>query len=196
MKTKRPFVVVIAGGTASGKSTIVTRFVAQTGATHLGHDRYYWDAPDPVGHDFDHPDALDTDRLVSDLARLRSGEPADLPVYEFASHSRTAQGERVEPAAVIVVEGILVLADERLSALADLRVFVDAPEQIRFERRMARDIAERGRTEASVRAQYASTVKPNHNRFVEPSKARADLILDGTAEIDTSVAQLVDSLSP
>jgi len=195
MKTKRPFVVVIAGGTASGKSTIVSRFVAQTGATHLGHDRYYWDVPDPVGHDFDHPDALDTDRLVSDLARLRSGEPADLPVYEFASHSRTAQVERVEPAAVIVVEGILVLADERLSALADLRVFVDAPEQIRFERRMARDIAERGRTEASVRAQYASTVKPNHDRFVEPSKARADLILDGTAEIDTSVAQLVDRLS-
>lgn len=196
MKTKRPFVVVIAGGTASGKSTIVSRFVAQTGATHLGHDRYYWDVPDPVGHDFDHPDALDTDRLVSDLARLRSGEPADLPMYEFASHSRTAQVERVEPAAVIVVEGILVLADERLSALADLRVFVDAPEQIRFERRMARDIAERGRTEASVRAQYASTVKPNHDRFVEPSKARADLILDGTAEIDTSVAQLVDRLSP
>jgi len=196
MKTKRPFVVVIAGGTASGKSTIVSRFVAQTDATHLGHDRYYWDVPDPVGHDFDHPDALDTDRLVSDLAQLRSGEPAELPVYEFASHSRTAEVERVEPSAVIVVEGILVLADERLSALADLRVFVDAPEEIRFERRMARDIAERGRTAASVRAQYASTVKPNHDRFVEPSKARADLILDGTAEIDTSVAQLVARLSP
>ena len=120
MKTKRPFVVVIAGGTASGKSTIVSRFVAQTDATHLGHDRYYWDVPDPVGHDFDHPDALDTDRLVSDLAQLRSGEPAELPVYEFASHSRTAEVERVEPSAVIVVEGILVLADERLSALASL----------------------------------------------------------------------------
>ena len=187
--------VVVAGGTASGKSTIVGRFVALTGATHLGHDRYYWDVPDPVGHDFDHPDALDTDRLVSDLTRLRSGEPTNLPVYDFASHSRTSRLERVDPSAIIVVEGILVLADERLSALADLRVFVDAPEDVRFARRMSRDIAERGRTEVSVRAQYASTVKPNHDRFVEPSKARADLVLDGTAEIDTSVAQLAARVS-
>jgi uridine kinase len=190
MKTDGPFVVVIAGGTASGKSTIVSRFVAQTGATHLGHDRYYWDVPDPVGHDFDHPDALDTDRLVSDLEILRSGRPADLPVYDFASHTRTSRVERVDPGAIIVVEGILTLADLRLVALADLTVFVDAPEDVRFARRMARDVAERGRTEGSVRAQYVATVKPNHDRFVEPSRARAVLILDGTAGIDESVAAL------
>ena len=192
MKTDRPFVIVVAGGTASGKSTIVSRFVAETGATHLGHDRYYWDVPEPSGHDFDHPDALDTDRLVSDLARLRAGDAADLPVYDFASHSRTERVERVDPSAIIVVEGILVLADERLEELADLTVFVDAPEETRFARRMARDVAERGRTEESVRAQYAATVKPNHDRFVEPSRARAQLVLDGTAAIEDSVAQLVD----
>ncbi len=190
MKTDGPFVVVVAGGTASGKSTIVSRFVAQTGATHLGHDRYYWDVPDPVGHDFDHPDALDTDRLVSDLEILRSGRPVDLPVYDFASHTRTARVERVDPGAIIVVEGILTLADPRLVALADLTVFVDAPEDVRFARRMARDVAERGRTEGSVHAQYVATVKPNHDRFVEPSRARALLILDGTAGIDESVAAL------
>ena len=148
MKTERPFVVVVAGGTASGKSTIVSQLVAQTGATHLGHDRYYWDVPEPAGHDFDHPDALDTDRLVSDLAKLRSGESAELPVYDFTSHSRTTEVEYVEPSAIIVVEGILVLADERVAQLADLTVFVDAPEPIRLERRMARDVAERGRTKA------------------------------------------------
>lgn len=194
MKTERPFVVVVAGGTASGKSTIVSQLVAQTGATHLGHDRYYWDVPEPAGHDFDHPDALDTDRLVSDLAKLRSGESAELPVYDFASHSRTTEVEYVEPSAIIVVEGILVLADERVAQLADLTVFVDAPEPIRLERRMARDVAERGRTKASVLAQYAATVKPNHDRFVEPSRARASLILDGTAEVGSSVAQLAACL--
>lgn len=190
MKTERPFVVVVAGGTASGKSTIVGRFVAETRATHLGHDRYYWDVPVSEGHDFDHPDALDTDRLVSDLERLRSGKSAELPVYDFASHSRTDRVERVEPSAIIVVEGILVLADQRLAKLADLAVYVDAPESVRFARRLARDVTERGRTEASIRAQYEATVKPNHDRFVEPSRARADLILDGTAETDTSVAML------
>ncbi len=190
MKTDRPFVIVVAGGTASGKSTIVSHFVVQTGATHLGHDRYYWDVPDPVGHDFDHPDALDTDRLVSDLEILRSGRPADVPVYDFVSHMRTPRVARIDPGAIIVVEGILTLADHRLVALADLTVFVDAPEEVRFARRMARDVAERGRTEASVHAQYAATVKPNHDRFVEPSRARAALVLDGTAEIAESVAAL------
>ena len=194
MKTERPFVVVVAGGTASGKSTIVSQLVAQTGATHLGHDRYYWDVPEPAGHDFDHPDALDTDRLVSDLAKLRSGESAELPVYNFASHSRTQEVEYVEPSAIIVVEGILVLADERVAQLADLTVVVDAPESVRLKRRMARDVSERGRTEASVLAQYAATVKPNHERFVEPSRARASLFLDGTSEVGLSVAQLAACL--
>jgi len=191
MASERPFVLVIAGGTASGKSSIVSRFVAATGAAHLSHDRYYFDAPEPRGHDFDHPDALDTARLVADVERLKRGESVELPVYNFASHSRSIDTETLHPTPVIVVEGILVLADPRLAALADLTVFVDAPEDVRFERRLRRDMAERGRTEESVRAQYAETVKPNHDRFVQPSKALASVVLDGTVDLVQSVDQLV-----
>jgi uridine kinase len=191
MPSERPFVLVIAGGTASGKSSIVSRFVAATGAAHLSHDRYYFDAPEPKGHDFDHPDALDTARLVADVECLQRGEPVDLPVYSFASHSRSADTETMHPTSVIVVEGILVLADSRLAALADLTVFVDAPEPVRFRRRLRRDMADRGRTEESVRAQYAETVKPNHDRFVQPSKALATVVLDGTADLAQSVDELV-----
>jgi uridine kinase len=191
MPSERPFVLVIAGGTASGKSSIVSRFVAATGAAHLSHDRYYFDAPEPKGHDFDHPDALDTARLVADVECLKRGESVDLPVYSFASHSRTQDTETMHPTSVIVVEGILVLADSRLAALADLTVFVDAPEPVRFRRRLRRDMADRGRTEESVRAQYAETVKPNHDRFVQPSKALATVVLDGTADLAQSVDELV-----
>jgi len=191
MPSERPFVLVIAGGTASGKSSIVSRFVAATGAAHLSHDRYYFDAPEPKGHDFDHPDALDTARLVADVECLKRGESVDLPVYSFASHARTKDTETIHPTSVIVVEGILVLADSRLAALADLTVFVDAPEPVRFDRRLRRDMAERGRTEESVRAQYAETVKPNHDRFVQPSKALASVVLDGTADLAQSVDELV-----
>ena len=194
MSTDSPFIVVIAGGTASGKTTIVRRLVDRTGAAHISHDRYYFDAPNPRGHDFDHPSALDTDRLVEDVARLKDGQPADLPVYEFASHSRSSAVERMQPRSLIVVEGILVLADRRVAALADLTVFVDAPEPIRFARRLRRDIDERGRTEASVRAQYAATVKPNHERFVEPCKGRASVVLDGTGSVDDSVDALLSVL--
>ena len=191
MPSEQPFVLLIAGGTASGKSSIVSRFVAATGAAHLSHDRYYFDAPEPRGHDFDHPDSLDTARLVSDVACLKRGESVELPVYDFTSHSRTHRTETMHPTPIIVVEGILVLAEPRLANLADLTVFVDAPESVRFDRRMRRDVAERGRTEESVRAQYVDTVKPNHDRFVEPSKALASVVIDGTADLAQSVEQLV-----
>ena len=194
MSTEAPFIVVIAGGTASGKSTIVRRLVDRTGAAHISHDRYYFDAPNPRGHDFDHPSALDTDRLVEDVARLKDGRAADLPVYEFASHMRSPSVERMHPQPLIIVEGILVLADRRIAELADLTVFVDAPEPVRFARRLRRDIDERGRTEASVRAQYTATVKPNHERFVAPCKDRASVVLDGTVNVDDSVDALLSIL--
>jgi len=190
MSTDHPCVVLVAGGTASGKSSIVQRFVHDTGAVHLGHDRYYFDVPDPRGHDFDHPDALDTSRLLQDLVQLKSGQAAELPVYDFASHLRTDRTELMTPAPIIVVEGILVLSDPRLVAVADLTVFVDAPESVRLERRIARDVAERGRTRSSVMAQYLDTVKPNHDRFVEPCRAFAAVILDGTLPIQDSVKHL------
>ena len=194
MSIERTVIVVVAGGTASGKSTIVSRLVERTGAVHISHDRYYFDAPNPRGHDFDHPTALDTDRMVDDVTLLKSGRSAELPVYQFASHSRSLEVELVEPAPLIVVEGILVLADPRVVALADVTVFVDAPEAVRFERRLARDISERGRTEDSVRAQYRETVKPNHDAFVEPSKRQASVVLDGTDDVERSVDRLVSLL--
>ena len=194
MSTDGPFIVVIAGGTASGKTTLVKRLVEQTGAAHISHDRYYFDVSNPVGHDFDHPSSLDTDRLVRDVTELKAGRPANLPVYDFASHSRTSEIQSMDPQPLIIVEGILVLADPRVSALADLTVYVDAPEPVRFERRLARDLRERGRTEESVRAQYAATVAPNHIRHVEPSRARAQLVVDGTAAIEATVQRLVSVL--
>ena len=194
MSTDAPFIVVIAGGTASGKTTIVRRLVDRTGAAHICHDMYYFYAPSPRGHDFDHPSALDTDRLVEDVARLKDGRPVDLPVYEFGTHSRSSRVERMQPQPLIVVEGILVLADRRVADLADLTVFVDAPEPLRFARRLRRDIDERGRTEASVRDQYTATVKPNHDRFVEPCKGWASVVLDGTGSVDDSVDALLSVL--
>ena len=190
MSISRPYVIIVGGGTASGKSTIVQQFVKESGAAYLGHDRYYFDVQQPRGHDFDHPDALDTDRLIENLEQLKAGQSADLPVYDFATHSRTIAVETMHPSAIIVVEGILVLSDARLVALADTVVFVEAPESVRLARRIQRDVAERGRTEESVMDQYTSTVKPNHDRFVEPTKALADLVLDGTASVSESVRQL------
>ena len=194
MSTDGPFIVVIAGGTASGKTTLVQRLVEQTGAAHISHDRYYFDVSNPEGHDFDHPSSLDTDRLVRDVTELKAGRSANLPVYDFASHSRTGEVQAMDPQPLIIVEGILVLADPRVAALADLAVYVDAPEPVRFERRLARDLRERGRTEESVRAQYAATVAPNHIRHVEPSRSRAQLVVDGTAAIEATVQRLVSVL--
>ena len=190
MSTDPPFIVLIAGGTASGKSSIVARFVEATGAATIGHDRYYFDVPEPLGHDYDHPSALDTDLLVTHIECLRGGEVAHLPVYDFASHTRQQDTEDRLPSPLIVVEGILVMNDPRLRALADLSVFVDAPETVRLSRRIERDARERGRSEESVLAQYSATVKPNHDRFVQPSMESAQLILDGCAPIEESVARL------
>ena len=195
MGTEHPLIVVVGGGSASGKSTIVSHFVAASGAAHISHDRYYLNAPAPGGHDFDHPDALDTARLVADVLALKAGQPVSLPVYDFVSHMRTNRTDRMAPSPMIVVEGILVLADLKLAALADLRVFVEAPESLRLERRIGRDGRERGRAEHSVRAQFQATVKPNHDRFVQPSKAVADLVLDGTEAVSHSVGLMMDAVA-
>ncbi len=174
--------VVIAGGTASGKTT-----AAQIAASRLPeallihHDRYYRDIPNPRGFNFDHPEALDTDGLVADLGRLRAGHPAELPVYDFSRHARAPHTERVAPCPLVMVEGILTLAHPGLAALADLRVYVHTPDDIRLARRLRRDIVERGRTVDSVLDQYLQTVRPMHLAWVAPCEATADLVLDGTA---------------
>jgi uridine kinase len=175
-------VVGIAGGSASGKST-VARVVAENlgrSCVLIAHDRYYHSAA--ADTNFDHPDALDTEHLLQDLAQLRAQAPTRLPVYDFARHDR-APPERwdpVEPRRVLVVEGILVLAIPALRQVLDLRVFVDTPDDLRLARRIRRDVSSRGRTVYSVLDQYERTVRPMHEAFVAPSRAHADLLLDGT----------------
>jgi uridine kinase len=178
-------IIGIGGGSASGKSTLVEQLSRRLGDTRvavMAYDRYYRDrsalAPDIRANvNFDHPDALETDLLLSHLASLKAGLPVEAPIYDFVRHVRTDRVDRVEPRPIIVVEGVLVLADARLRALMDLRVFVDTEERVRFSRRLERDMAERGRTLESVRAQFDATVQPMHLAFVEPSRHHADVVI-------------------
>lgn len=185
----RPLVIGVAGGTASGKTTIVAQACERLGALRVTHDRYYRNGD--ASTNFDHPDALETSLLVGHLDALRAGMAVDLPDYDFATHRRRSQLERVEPTRIIVVEGILVLADAELRARFDLAVFVDAPADIRLIRRLLRDTRERGRTPEDVVRQYLETVRPMHERFVQPSLRHASLVLDGTLASDDEVARLV-----
>ena len=181
----RPFVIGVAGGTGSGKTTVVRRIMealGETDITVLAHDRYYRDHPDlrleeRGGLNYDHPNSLDTELMVGHLRALREGRTAELPVYDFTRHVRKQETQPVQPGAAIIVEGILIFADSELRSLMDVKVFVDTDADIRFIRRVQRDMAERGRTLASVIDQYMATVKPMHEEFVEPSKRYADLIV-------------------
>lgn len=183
-------IVLVAGGTASGKTTIVQQVVAATGAVHIAHDRYYIDAEDPASHDFDHPDSLETSLLVAQVEALKRGESVALPRYGFPNHRRQPETDSAGPADLVIVEGILVLHSEALRLLADLCVYVDAPEHVRLARRLQRDVVERGRSEQGVMARYRTMVKPSHDRFVEPSAVHAGLTLDGTVPVADSIAQL------
>lgn len=182
-------IVGIAGGTASGKTTIARLAAERLGATLLAHDRYYLDAH--AHTNFDHPDALETARLVEDLDRLRAGLVAEVPVYAFATHTR-AGFEPIRPSPVVIVEGILALSDPDLRARFDLAVFVRCAADVRLIRRVRRDVAERGRTVESVFAQYLATVRPMHDRFVEPTAGFAQLVLDGEGEVEGEVGRLVE----
>lgn len=164
------------------------------GATLIGHDRYYRDIPQPRGHNFDEPSALDTERLLTDLDRVRQGLAADLPVYDFATHRRQRHAERVVPASVVIVEGILVLASPELVARMDFTVYVDCADDVRLERRLRRDVDERGREWRDVLRQWAETVRPAHRRWVEPAKHECSLILDGEAGTESQVARLASAV--
>jgi uridine kinase len=182
---KSPLVIGVAGGSGSGKTTVVRRIMEALGTTDvtvLAHDRYYLDHKDlrleeRGGLNYDHPNSLDTALLVSHLRELREGRVAHLPVYDFRHHMRTAETQAVRPGSAIIVEGILIFADKALRSLMDVKVYVDTDSDIRFIRRLERDIAERGRTVPSVIDQYLTTVKPMHLEFIEPSKRYADLII-------------------
>ena len=175
----------VAGGSGSGKTTVVRTIADSLGpdrATVLEHDRYYRDRPDlrleeRAALNYDHPDSLETDLLVTHLRALRQGEAVDLPTYDFARYARRPASETVHPRRAIIVEGILIFADAELRRLMDVKVFVDTDDDTRFIRRLQRDLNERGRTVQSVIDQYLGTVKPMHLEFVEPSKRYADIIV-------------------
>lgn len=181
----KPFVIGVAGGSGSGKTTVVRRIVDSLGDDQVSlieHDRYYRDRGDlrleeRAALNYDHPDSLETDLLVEHVNALKSGLAVRVPVYDFARHARTAETITVQPRRAIIVEGILIFTDAALRGLMDVKVFVDTDDDTRFIRRLQRDLSERGRTVASVIEQYLGTVKPMHLEFVEPSKRYADVII-------------------
>ncbi|MDZ7270985.1 MAG: uridine kinase [candidate division KSB1 bacterium] len=189
-RTQRPVVVAIAGGSGSGKSYLAQRLMERLGRQRcvlIEQDSYYADLSalplaERARRNFDHPDALDFDLLVQHLRQLINGRSIAKPVYDFAQHTRRPETVMVAPAEVIIVEGILVLHDARVRRLCDLCVFVDAPVEVRLQRRLARDVAERGRTAESVHRQFTESVLPMHNEFVEPSRHFADMVLSGCGD--------------
>jgi uridine kinase len=182
----RPVILGVAGGSGSGKTTVVSRLISALGGhadvAVLHHDAYYRDAahlpPEERAEiNYDHPDSLETELLIEHLEALLRREAVDVPVYDFANHVRTGQTERIEPRPVIILDGILILWDQRLRDLMDVKLFVDADADVRLGRRLRRDMEERGRTPDSVLTQYMATVRPMHLEFVEPSKRYADVII-------------------
>ena len=188
-------VLGIAGGTASGKTTVARKIVAAVHASKvafLEQDAYYRDLSDvPMEErrqfNFDHPDAFDVEKLVTHLTALREGRAIEMPIYDFAAHTPAAQTARVEPAPVVIIEGILVLAIEPVRRLLDLKVFVDTDDDVRVLRRIERDVRDRGRTLSSVVEQYFRTVRPMHLGFVEPSKRFADIIIPHGGSNDVAI---------
>jgi uridine kinase len=181
----QPIVIGMAGGTGSGKTTVAKRILERAGEgniAHVPHDAYYRHRPDITLEqrrkiNYDHPDSLETPLMIRHLQQLMSGCAADIPVYDFTVHLRTSQTLRIEPAPIILVEGILIFAEKAVRDLCNIKLFVDTDADIRLIRRLQRDVQERGRTFESVIQQYLATVRPMHLEFVEPSKRFADVII-------------------
>lgn len=203
-----PLVIGIAGGSGSGKTTLASLIIERVGKdkiAFLPHDAYYKDLSElPLNQrasiNFDHPDSLDTNLLIKHILALKDNNRVDIPIYDFKTHSRTGKTIHIPPKPVIMVEGILIFGEPELRILLDVKIFVDTDPDIRFIRRLERDINERGRTTDSVVHQYLSTVRPMHLEFVEPSKRYADIIVPegGLNEVamDMVVARLEALLQP
>jgi len=196
---KTPVIIGIAGGTGSGKTTVARAIYDRVGSDRIewiSHDSYYrnFDALPPEERakiNFDHPDSLESELLTRHLDVLSKGSSVEVPVYDFATHSRKADTQRVEPRKVIIVEGILVLAEAELRKRINIKLFVDTPADIRFVRRLTRDIESRGRSLQSVVQQYMNTVRPMHEEFVEPSKRYADLIIPEGGENQVAIDAII-----
>ncbi|HEY9722015.1 MAG TPA: uridine kinase [Oscillatoriaceae cyanobacterium] len=182
---KRPFVIGVAGGSGSGKTTVARNILEIAGrerVAHLLHDHYYKDLAhlsleERAQVNFDHPDSLDNTLFAEHLRQLLEFRPVECPMYDFKTHRRTEETQSIMPRPVVLVEGILIFADPELRALMDLRVFVDTDADLRVLRRLERDVKERGRTLESVMQQYLTTVRPMHQEFVAPSKKYANLVI-------------------
>jgi len=178
-------VLGVAGGTGSGKTTVADAIVARIGADRIAllqHDSYYrdlagWSREALLHHNFDHPDALESQLLADHIRDLKAHRAVEVPIYDFTVHARTGRTRRVEPRGVVLVEGILIFVEPVLRELFDIKIFVDTDADLRFIRRLRRDLTERGRAVENVIGQYLETVRPMHLEFVEPSKRWADLII-------------------
>jgi uridine kinase len=198
--SQRPFMIGIAGGSCSGKSSIAGRLsgLAEGQLGVLGVDSYYRDFSGVAENDIevDVPEALDHELLIGQLAELAAGRPVERPVYDYRTHSRRAgEGLWMDPGDFVVLEGLFALYWEEVRNLLDLAVFVTVDHDVALARRIERDVRERGRTEASVRAQYSAKVRPNFERFVEPTKALAGLVIDGFAPVEVSARAILGRMS-
>ncbi len=194
------YIIGITGGTASGKTTFVEQLIAQCDADWvniISQDDYY----KPLSHltleerektNFDHPDALDFELLEQHLLSLKKGETIEKPTYSFETHNRLVQKIDILPKPILILEGILVLSILEIKSLCDYTIFVDAPEIVRQERRLQRDMAERGRTRESVLYQFETNIHPMHRQFIDPIKTTVNKIIDGTQSFDTPLKEVVN----
>lgn len=195
----KPLIIAIAGGTASGKSTVVKEIVESFKSVDISvicHDDYYKDQShltmeQRLQTNYDHPNSLDNDLLVSHLKSLMNGESINKPQYDFVCHNRKSETVEIHPTKVIILEGILVLEERKIRECADVKIFVSCDEDVRFIRRLKRDIEERGRTLDNVINQYLSTVKPMFNKYVSPSSKHADIIIPNDKKHDVAVEFLI-----
>ena len=200
---QKPILIIVAGGSASGKTTVVDKIINglhSVDVTVIRHDDYYKDQThltmdQRIQTNYDHPNSLDNDLLIKDLKELLNGQPINKPLYDFVCHNRSDKYETINPTKVIILEGILVLQDPRVRELGDIKVFVESDDDIRFIRRLKRDIEERGRTIDSVITQYLTTVKPMYYQFVKPSKRFADIIIPNDSKHDVAVDILMAKIN-
>lgn len=201
---KKPLIIGIAGGSASGKSSISAqlkeRYEQSGSVVIIRQDDYYKDQSEKtmeerVKTNYDHPFAFDNDLLVENLQSLLKGEEIKKPIYDFVNHTRSSKTEVVKPSDVIVLEGLFILEEEKLRSLCDMKLFVDTDADVRFIRRLIRDVKERGRTLDSVVEQYQTTVRVMHNLFVEPSKRYADVIIPEGGKNSVALDLLITKIS-